>query len=264
VSIPPLLTALVESAASALSTLSAWLKTYESWAVWLEGIALIAIFIWDRIDSHQQHKQTLAQMEITQNQTRATETAANAASKSAEALISSERAWVIAELIPHAVRASNNQWFRVIATGHVLMSVNEILAGDHLKYKLKLTNMGRTPAQLFGFTIRYSCLGEGVKDLPDNAGGKQSSARPFEHLLGGGGQAVEIEEPVIDVGKYMGDDTDAIERLEKTAVIHGEVKYRHMFSTDDCYVDFCYVYTVSQERLTSVGRHTKQRQEKAN
>lgn len=100
--------------------------------------------------------------------------------------------------------------------------------------------------------------------MPDNAGGKQSSVRPFEHLLAGGGQAVEIGEPIVDVGQYMGDDVDAIKRLEKTAVIHGEVKYRHMFSTDDCYADFCYAYTVSEERLSSVGRHTKQRQEKRN
>jgi len=63
----------------------------------------------------------------------------------------------------------------------------------------------------------------------------------------------------------MRDDSDAIERLEKTAVIHGWVKYRHMLSTtDDCYADFCYAYTVSEERLTVVGRYTKQRQQKAN
>jgi len=60
----------------------------------------------------------------------------------------------------------------------------------------------------------------------------------------------------------MRGDEDAIERFDKTAVIHGEVKYRHMFSTDDCYADFCYSYTVSEHRLSSVGRHTKQRQEK--
>jgi hypothetical protein len=240
-----------------------WLDSHQYFALWLEGIALLAIFIWDRIDASQQHKQTLAQMEIMQNQARATETAANAANKSAEALINSERAWIIAELIPRAVRASNNQWFRFVGDSRVLMGIEEILAGHHLRYKFKLTNMGRTPAQIFGFTIRYSCLGEGVTDLPDNAGGNQASYRSFEHLLGGG-QAIEIGEPIVDVGQYIGDEADAIKRLEKTAVIHGEVKYRHMFSTDDFYADFCYAYTVSEERLSSVGRHTKQRHEKAN
>ncbi len=247
-----------------------WFDSHQYFALWIEGGALVAIFFLDwweyrkqAADRMEQHKETVAQMEIMRNQARATETAANAATKSAESLINSERAWVIAELVPQAVRASNNQWHRFVGDSHVLMSIEEILAGHHLRYKLKLTNMGRTPAQIFGFTIRYSCLGEGVRDLPENAGGTQVSSRPFEHLLGGG-QAIEIGEPIVDVGQYMRENVDAIKRLEKTAVIHGSVKYRHMFSTDDCYADFCYVYTVSQERLSSVGRHTKQRQEKSN
>ena len=251
---------------SVLSATPNWFDSHQYLALWLEGIALLAIFIWDRIDASQQHKQTLAQMEIMQNQARATETAANAATKSAEVLINSERAWIIAELIPQAVRTSDNHWCRLVGSGLVSMSTEEVLAGHHLRYKLKLTNMGRTPAQIFGFTIRYSCLEESVRELPDNVGGTQASSRPFEHLLGGDGQAVEIGEPIVDVGQYMRENADAIKRLVKTAVIHGSVKYRHMFSTDDCYADFCYVlyiYTVSEKRLSSVGRHTKQRQQKA-
>jgi hypothetical protein len=247
-----------------IETVINWLKTYDFIAIWLEGIALVAIFVWDRLDSRKEHEETLAQMEIMRGQALATETAANAATKSAEALINSERAWIIAELIPQAVRTSDNHWCRFVGSGLVSMSTEEVLAGHHLRYKLKLTNMGRTPAQIFGFTIRYSCLEEGVRDLPDNAGGIQASSRPFEHLLGGDGQAIEIGEPIVDVGQYMRENADAIKRLEKTAVIHGLVKYRHMFSTDDCYADFCYAYTVSEERLSSVGRHTKQRQQKTN
>jgi len=252
----------LNNTSSMIETIINWLKTYDFIAIWLEGIALVAIFVWDRLDSRKQHEETLAQMEIMGNQARATETAANAANKSAEALINSERAWIVAELVPQAVRFGDNHWCRFVGGGHVSMSTEEILAGHHLRYKLKLTNMGRTPAQIFSFTIRYSCLGEGVRDLPENDGGTQASYRPFEHLLGGDGQTIEIGEPIVDVGQYMREDVSAIKRLEKTAVIHGSVKYHHMFSTDDCYADFCYVYTVSEERLSSVGRHTKQRQPK--
>jgi hypothetical protein len=245
-------------------TISSWLQKYEAVAIWLEGIALLAILIYDIWDGNNQHEQTLAQMEIMRTQAHATETAANAATKSAEALVNSERAWIIAELIPQAVRASDKQWYRSLGAARVHMSVEEILAGNHLRYTLKFTNMGRTPAQIFGFTIRYSCLGEDVRDLPENAGGTQASYRSFEHLLGGNGQAIEIGE-IVDVGQYMHEDVDAIKSLKKTAVIHGSVKYLHLFSTtDDCFADFCYVYTVSEERLSIVGRHTKQRQEKAN
>lgn len=243
-----------------------WFDSHQYAALWIEGFALLAILIYDIIDGHHQHKQTLAQMEIMRNQARATETAGNAASKSAEALINSERAWIIVELVPQAVRASDNQWYRFVGTRHVLMSEDEILAGHHLRYKLKFTNMGRTPAQIFGFTLVYSCLGEGVTELPESGGGEKvmRSYLPFERWLGGDGQGIEIEEPIVDLDFYMSDDIAAIRELKKTAVIHGWVKYRHMFSTTEAwYSDFCYVYTVSQQRLTSVGRHTKQRHENA-
>ena len=75
------------------------LSTLEAVGVCVEAVALVGIFIWDRIDASQQHKQTLAQMEIMQNQARATETAANAANRSAEiaemALKLAERADVL-------------------------------------------------------------------------------------------------------------------------------------------------------------------------
>jgi hypothetical protein len=243
------------------SAVLAWLAAHEqSLAIWLEGLALVAIFGLELKEYRrqgreriEQHNESVAQMKIMQSQ-------ADAANKSAEALINSERAWVIAELIPQAVRTSGNHWCRVIGSSYVSMSAEEILRGHHLRYNLKLTNMGRTPAQIFGFATRYSCLGKGVTDLPENAGGNQVSSRPFEHLLSSG-SAVEIGEP-IDVGQYMQEDVDSIQQLEKTAVIHGSVKYRHIFSADDNYAEFCYVYTVSEERLSSVGRHTRQRQEK--
>jgi hypothetical protein len=51
-----------------LEGLIPWLQTHEFVAIWLEGIALLAIFIWDRIDSHQNHKETLAQIDVSQRQ----------------------------------------------------------------------------------------------------------------------------------------------------------------------------------------------------
>src|SRR5258708_3620559 len=137
---------------SVLSATPTWLDSHQYLALWLEGIALLAIFIWDRIEASQQHKQTLAQMEITRNQARATETAANAATKSAEALINSERAWLIAELTP-VCRKFADQWHRPAGATWAPLSVEEILKGDYLEHKLKLTNMGRTPAHIGKFQL---------------------------------------------------------------------------------------------------------------
>jgi hypothetical protein len=93
----------------AWNTIALWLYNHEFIAVWLEGVALVAIFFWDRLDSRKQHEEMLAELEIMRTQALATETAANASAKSAEALINSERAWIIPELIPQAARFSDNQ-----------------------------------------------------------------------------------------------------------------------------------------------------------
>jgi hypothetical protein len=54
-------------------TILAWLKTYDYIAIWLEGIALLAIFIWDRVDGSQEHKQTLAQLKTSHEQVKASQ-----------------------------------------------------------------------------------------------------------------------------------------------------------------------------------------------
>ncbi len=62
-----------------------WLTKYEAVAVWLEGIALVFIFFWDRIDSNRDHTETVAQLKIAQDQIKISQNA--------------ERAWVMTELV---------------------------------------------------------------------------------------------------------------------------------------------------------------------
>lgn len=66
-----------------------WLKDYESVAIWLEGVALVLIFVWDRLDSRSQHKETLRQLAITEKQAEAAKQSADAAKLSAEATMES-------------------------------------------------------------------------------------------------------------------------------------------------------------------------------
>jgi hypothetical protein len=49
-----------------------WFTKYEAVAVWLEGIALVLIFVWDRIEAGQQHEQTLKQLRAAEDQVEAT------------------------------------------------------------------------------------------------------------------------------------------------------------------------------------------------
>jgi len=48
--------------------MSTWFQSHEFVAIWLDGIALVAIFVWDRIDSQEQHRETLKQIVNTQRQ----------------------------------------------------------------------------------------------------------------------------------------------------------------------------------------------------
>jgi hypothetical protein len=52
------------------TSIAAWLKAYESIAVWLEGIALVAILFLDWYTRRQEHKETVAQMDMSYNQMR--------------------------------------------------------------------------------------------------------------------------------------------------------------------------------------------------
>src|SRR6266403_5288805 len=61
----------LNNTSSMIETIINWLKTYDFIAIWLEGIALVAIFVWDRLDSRKQHEETLAQMEVSQKQVEA-------------------------------------------------------------------------------------------------------------------------------------------------------------------------------------------------
>lgn len=51
----------------------------------------------------------------------ATRVAAIAARDSADGLIASERAWVVAELIPMALKFSDNTWYRAVGTMHTML-----------------------------------------------------------------------------------------------------------------------------------------------
>jgi hypothetical protein len=118
-------------------SIGVWLKEHEALAVWLEGIALVAIFIFDRIDSHYAHKETLKQMKIMQSQVNASETAANAAKKSAEvaemALKLAERADVLLNAVALTMDSAS-------------MSANTPIH-PYSRVSMEFKNFGRTRAK---------------------------------------------------------------------------------------------------------------------
>jgi hypothetical protein len=91
---------------------------------------------------------------------------AQAAKDNADALINSERARLVAELVPMAAKYGN-LWHRLEPYGAVSMSPEGVHAGKHLSYQLKVTNIGRTPAEVFAYQIHWGALTEGKPFSPD-------------------------------------------------------------------------------------------------
>jgi hypothetical protein len=109
-----------------------WLKANEWLAIWLEGIALVLIFVWDRIDARGEHQERMEQLEITKQQ-------AEAAKLAAQSVMNSERAWVTAEL----------EWAgdkgRIIVSD-TQIPPNSMATTTFAAFALELRNDGRTPA----------------------------------------------------------------------------------------------------------------------
>ena len=183
-------------------------------------------------------------------QTDISRTAAEAAKASADAAIAADRAWVIAEIIPICAKFGGH-WCRPAGDGWATLSDEEMHDGDHLKHRLKFTNMGRTPAHILSYELRYSCLDKGVTQLSGGSVRNQTTMRPFDRLLAGGGHTTPPE--LVDVDNYMRDSITGINKLENTAVFYGWVRYQHVFSKTEIVEEpFRYVYRPSTLGLEKV------------
>jgi hypothetical protein len=142
-----------------------WLTKYEAVAVWLEGIALVAIFIWDRVDANHDHTETLAQLGIAQAQIKISQNA--------------ERAWVLTEL-----EWSKSDSLRVVIGTSKRKDEPEV-EETSVVINLLCRNEGRTPAWIEKIQ-GYCELVEGrLKDLPSPVGHEGQRFLPFGPIAPG-------------------------------------------------------------------------------
>jgi hypothetical protein len=115
-----------------------WLTRYEAVAVWLEGVALVAILVADLWTSHRDREETIAQLKLAQKQIEASHNA--------------ERAWVMTEL----------GTFYSDGRVRITQTISEP-AGPSTQIPTKLTcrNEGRSPAWIDGV--------KGYAEIVDNA-----------------------------------------------------------------------------------------------
>jgi hypothetical protein len=126
-----------------------WFKQNEHVALWLEGIALVLIFAWDRIDAQDAHKETLAQIQIAKEQ-------AEAAKFTAESIKNSERAWLSGSLL-----WSERAQILFTDDGHGNNQRTQAI----LRFKLK--NDGRTPAWVESVVSRMDIPGRETSEVSD-------------------------------------------------------------------------------------------------
>jgi hypothetical protein len=172
-----------------------------------------------------------------------------AAQRSADAYISGERAWVVGELVPLAVKYSDGRWYRFVENKPVGMSDTEVAAGQHLQYTLRLTNLGRTPAFIVKYEI-YCFWIKTPKELID-------FGQPYHFVAGGSSWDAET----FSISEYVRTATDT-----NQVFLHVILSYQHVFSK--MYVaeeQFAYVFSVEHNMLQRIigipDTYEKQRQD---
>jgi len=185
-----------------------WLREHEGVAVWLEGIALVAIFIWDRVDGNEQHRETIEQLKISRRQV--------------EALESSERAWLMAEGKERVNIIVGEAMVRGVSSGPT----------SSINFVLQYRNAGRVPCWITEKRVQFLLPdlkalpsepffdeSAHVDDFPETAAVGEVLTIEFHHLTCKGEHVVILN----NVDDQPG---------ENTPIVYGIIKYRDVFGTD--------------------------------
>lgn len=218
-------------------TVYAWLALHEqSLAIWLEGLALVAIFGLelkeykrqgrDRIE---QHKESAAQMAIAKD-------AADAAKFSAQAVLNSERAWVEIKIGPAQKDPRDDE---------------DYITADLFECSIQIENHGRTIARIESIRIGADTVNRPLPEEPSNF-----TTRNLHSVLGSGQKDIVGAFHVNNFVEWKGilDGT-------KRGVLRITVKYRDVVETSTLHeTTAVYVFQNSlddpPERVSSLSVYT--------
>jgi len=203
-----------------LSTILTWLRTNEqSLAIWVEGFALVAIFLLELkeykrqgVDRKEQHEESAAQLKIMQSQ--------------ADALVNSERAWIDGELVRETFPA--------------------------VRYRLKIVNHGKTPARMLSFEINCGCLSE-TDFSPQSLSMRQTGK--FHFLLGADKSRVPEEVEPLNTHVIFGGCPDAGAYCVKIRYADVVVKDREAQERETSFVYYCRYLLDSLERVSQYDEY---------
>jgi hypothetical protein len=146
-----------------------WLQTNEPLAIWLEGLALVAIFVLELAEYKRQGRERKEQHEESITEIQIAKDAANAARASADALLNSERAWIEISLAPPEI----DPW----DTEEDQENENNVF----FVCSVKIKNHGRTLARIESVQIGTDTVDGPVPERPSN-----STTVNLHSLLGSG------------------------------------------------------------------------------
>jgi hypothetical protein len=184
---------------------------------------------------HHQAVQVRRQTHILNKSAAAAQKAAEAAQDSSAALINSERAWLIAELVPTATKFAG-RWYKPVGNNMGELSDAELADGKQFEYQLKVTNMGKTPAYVTRYTISRS-NGTDEGQLIDFGLPHRSLASSERWYL----CALDVER---EVKNYA---------AEEKVLFFGNIFYQHVFSNKDTIREsFAYFFKRENGRLERI------------
>ncbi len=224
-----------------------WFDSHQYLALWIEGIALLAILIYDVIDSHQQHKQTLAQMKIMGRQADlmresvaaakdgadSAKANAQAAILNAQAVINSERPWIVVSVRPHESTVAS--------------------------FVFTATNKGRTPAEFESGTFNF-CF----DSYPDSLATPPTYTTPFiapDRTLIVQDDGFDIHSPGVNPESIIktAEMTEQVKIIRNQFLLfYGRVIYKDVFSRDGKEAirhetRFCYCFDAPRGELVRRG-----------
>jgi hypothetical protein len=223
------------------------------WSLVIVGILTMFFIGWQALETRRAAEASKQSIGVMERQTKAAEDAAHAAKVSADALIASERAWVMGELSPR-VRKVGQWWYR---EDNVAITEEEVLAGKYLSYRLMIVNMGRTPAQIFSYEMRSGSLQVGTEFSVDKL--STMTVHNVNFFLGSDKPQTLREFTIDDVFEKSDGTTNGTE----TGAIFVRIRYADVVSQgraqDIRETSFMYYYRAvaySLDRISAENRYT--------
>ncbi|MGB7729920.1 MAG: hypothetical protein WBL50_17955 [Candidatus Acidiferrum sp.] len=227
---------------SILSAIFAWLRANEqSLAIWLEGIALVAIFFLELKEYRRQGQERIEQHKELADQMAIAKKAADAAHLSAQAVLNSERAWIEIKLGPPE---RNDDDLPVWGED------NRVL--DLFECSIQIENHGRTIARIESVQVGAETVSGPLPQEPSNL-----TTRNLHSVLGSG-QKVTVCGFNADTGFS---DGASIVNGTKRGILRIIARYRDVVQTSELHeTSVVYVFQNSledePEKISSLSVYT--------